>query len=75
MTVAIAKGLSSDKVKSILNLFLIILLTIILVLPINFMLGFPLLLFCTIISLRLIPFEIPVPIAFEKASFAANLLA
>ena len=28
-----------------------------------------------IISLNLIPFEIPVPKAFEKASFAANLFA
>jgi hypothetical protein len=28
-----------------------------------------------LISLKFIPFEIPVPNAFEKASFAANLLA
>ena len=37
--------------------------------------GLPDFLFRTIISLKLIPFEIPVPKALEKASFAANLLA
>ena len=37
--------------------------------------GFPFFSFKTTISLKLMPFEIPVPKAFEKASFAANLLA
>ena len=37
--------------------------------------GLPFLSFKTTISLKLIPLAIPVPKAFEKASFAANLLA
>ena len=37
--------------------------------------GLPFFSFKTIISLKLIPLEIPVPSAFEKASFAANLFA
>ena len=37
--------------------------------------GLPDFLFKIIISLKFIPLDIPVPKAFEKASFAANLLA
>ena len=37
--------------------------------------GLPFFSLRIIISLKLIPFEIPVPSAFEKASFAANLFA
>ena len=46
-----------------------------LVLSNNFIVGFPLFSLITTISLKLIPLEIPVPNAFEKASLAANLLA
>ena len=42
---------------------------------INFINGLPFFSFKIIISLKFIPFEIPVPNAFEKASFAANLFA
>ena len=75
-TVATANGLSSDKDKKILNFFFLkILLTIFLVFPSNLILGFPDLILWTIISLKFIPLAIPVPIAFENASLAANLLA
>ena len=52
-----------------------ILLTIFFVLPNNLMPGYPDLILYRIISSKFIPLEIPVPIAFENASFAANLLA
>ena len=39
------------------------------------MYGFPLVLLFIDISLKDIPFEIPVPKALEKASLAANFLA
>ena len=40
-----------------------------------FMYGLPDFLFRITISLRFMPLDIPVPNAFEKASFAANLFA
>ena len=49
--------------------------TIFFVLWINFIKGLPFFSFKIIISLKFIPFEIPVPNALENASFAANLLA
>ena len=71
-----ANGLSSDKDKKILNFFFFkVLITTFFVLPNNFINGFPDLILYIIISLKLNPFEIPVPSAFEKASLAANLLA
>ena len=39
------------------------------------MYGLPDFLFNIIISLKFIPLDMPVPKAFENASFAANLLA
>ena len=39
------------------------------------MYGLPDFLFNITISLKFIPLDIPVPKAFEKASYAANLLA
>ena len=54
---------------------LIILLTTFFVFPNNLMPGFPDFILYTIISSKFIPLEIPVPIAFENASLAANLLA
>ena len=39
------------------------------------LIGLPDFLFKITISLKLIPFDIPVPKAFENASFAANLFA
>ena len=41
----------------------------------TFMYGLPDFLFNITISLKFIPLDIPVPKAFEKASFAANLFA
>ena len=41
----------------------------------NLIIGLPFFTLSISISLKLSPFEIPVPIAFENASFAANLLA
>ena len=67
---------SSDRDKEILVFFCLnIFLIFFLVSPLRLIYGLPDLLFKTVISLKLIPFEIPVPSAFEKASFAANLLA
>ena len=39
------------------------------------MLGLPDFKFSTVISLKLIPLDIPIPIALEKASLAAYLFA
>ena len=71
-----ANGLSSEIERNILNfLFLIVLYKILRLLPVTFTKGFPFLSFLISISLKLNPFEIPVPRDLEKASLAANLEA
>ena len=67
---------SSERDNETLDLFpLNFFLSVFLVSPIKLIYGFPDFLLRIIISLKFIPFEIPVPKAFEKASFAANLFA
>ena len=75
MTDAIACDFSSDNETKVLNFFFINFLIIFLLSPFMFNIGLPFLLFVISISLKLIPFEIPVPKALENASLAANLLA
>ena len=75
MTKATAYFFSSESDKEILIFFLNLLLIFFLVIPSNVMNGLPFFSFSTTISLKFIPFETPVPRAFEKASFAANLFA
>ena len=75
-TVACAQGRSSERDKCIKYFFfLIFLLKKFAVLPLRFIEGFPNLSFNISISLKLIPFLIPVPSALLKASFAAYLFA
>jgi len=73
--VATAYFFSSEIDKKILYFFFKIRLTVNLVLPNSSMYGLPLLLLFIDISLKAIPFEMPVPKALEKASLAANFLA
>ena len=76
VTKATAYFFSSDNDNEILNFFLFnLLITIFLVSPIILKNGFPFFSLRTKISLKAIPFEIPVPNALEKASFPANLFA
>ena len=66
---------SSENDKEILYFFFLIFFQQFFCFINNLINGLPFFSFNIIISLKLIPFEIPVPSAFEKASFAANLLA
>jgi len=75
VTNATAYFVSSERDNEIFIFFLLNFFSIILfVCPDKVIYGLPDFLLRIIISLKLIPFDIPVPKALEKASLAANLL-